>query len=326
MYAVTLTRYGGPETLVCGEVPHPEPGRGEVLVHHRAIGVNYYDIYERTGLYPPPHLPSILGQEAAGTIEKLGPEVDAFREGDRVVYAAHTGSYAEYAVVPVTKVVPIPASLDDPTAAAVLQQGITAHYLSQSVYAIRAGETVLIHAAAGGVGLLLVQLARQRGARVIGTVSTSSKARVAASVGADEVILYTQVDFAAEVRRLTAGEGVAVIFDGVGKETFEKGLSCLRPQGTIVLYGQSSGTVTGFDPSLLGTAGSVYLTRPFLSDFITPGERYLTRAGDVLAWAARGTLRVHIAGCYPLAETARAHSDLESRRTIGKLLLLPPSS
>ncbi|HWP35468.1 MAG TPA: quinone oxidoreductase [Thermodesulfobacteriota bacterium] len=322
MKAVRVHRHGGPEVLTYEEVARPAPGRGEALVRLAAAGVNYIDIYHRTGLYPQP-LPFIPGSEGAGVVEAVGEGVTEVRPGDRVGYAMQLGSYAEYAVVPAWKLVPLPAGTDPQQAAAALLQGMTAHYLTHSTYPLKPGETALVHAAAGGVGLLLVQMAKRRGARVIGTVSTEEKARLAREAGADEVILYTRQDFAAETRRLTGGAGVDVVYDSVGRDTFEKDLTVVRPRGLIVLFGQSSGPVPPFDLGRLNAAGSLFVTRPTLAHYAANRQELLWRAGDVLGWIASGALKLRIERTYPLADAGRAHEDLAGRRTSGKLLLLP---
>jgi len=287
-----------------------------------AVGVNFIDIYHRTGQYRG-SLPITLGVEAAGVVDTVGPEVSEVRPGDRVAYAMQQGSYAEYAVVPAWKLVPLPEGLDSRQAAAVMLQGMTAHYLSHSTYPLGPGDTALIHAAAGGVGLLLVQMAKRRGARVIGTVSTEEKAHLARQVGADEVILYTQADFEAETRRLTEGKGVNVVYDSVGKATFDQSLNCLKPRGMMVLFGQSSGAVPPLDPQMLNIKGSLFLTRPLLAHYIADRAELLWRANDLFKWMAAGELSVRIDRTFPLAEAAAAQRALASRQTMGKLLLVP---
>ena len=322
MKAIEMAGYGGPEVLEYREVTTPEPGTGEALVRIRAIGVNFIDVYHRTGRYPGV-LPLIPGMEAAGVVEALGGEVKNIKVGDRVAYAMHLGSYAEYAVVSAEKLVPIPDGVDDRSAAAAMLQGMTAHYLSHGSYPIQAGDTVLIHAGAGGVGLLLTQIAARLGARVITTVSTEEKAALSRQAGADEVILYTESDFETEVKRITDGKGVQVVYDSVGKTTFEKSLNCLRPRGYMVFYGASSGPAAPIDPMVLSAKGSLFLTRPTLGHYLLNREELLKRASDVLKWIADGSLKLRIEHQYPLAEAARAHRDLEARVTTGKLLLLP---
>jgi NADPH2:quinone reductase len=322
MRAVRIHEYGGLEVLRLEDVPLPEPGPGEARVKLQASGVNFIDIYQRTGQYPLP-LPLILGGEAAGVVDAVGPGVEDLRPGDRVVYASHPGAYAEYAVVPAWKLVRVPDSLDIRQAAAVMLQGLTAHYLTHSTYPLKPGDVALVHAAAGGVGHLLVQIAKQRGARVIGTVSTEEKARLARESGADEVIVYTKADFEAEVKRLTGGRGVDVVYDSVGQATFDKSLNCLRPRGMMVLFGQSSGRVPPFDPQILNVKGSLFLTRPSLGPYIADRAELLWRANDLFTWLASGQLQVRIDQVFPLAEAAQAHRYLEERRTKGKVLLIP---
>ncbi|BCB77408.1 quinone oxidoreductase [Phytohabitans flavus] len=320
MDAIQLTAQGGPEVLTLTEVPVPEPGPGQVLVRLSAAGVNFVETYQRGGLYPV-KLPFVPGSEAAGVVEAVGPDVTAPTVGDRVVSTNFAGAYAQYAVAPANRTVPIPPDVSDEQAAALLLQGMTAHYLLHDSYAVRPGDTVLVHAAAGGMGLLLTQLATSLGARVIGTVSTLEKEKLARAAGAAEVIGYEGV--ADRVRELTTGVGVAAVYDGVGRDTFDASLASLRVRGTLVLYGYASGPVPPFDLNRLATGGSLSLTRPSLGHFVAADEELRRRAGDVLRWAADGTLKVTVGGRYPLAEAARAHIDLESRRTTGKLLLTP---
>lgn len=324
MKAIRVHEYGGPEVLHYEDVPMPQPGEGQALVRLHAIGVNFVDIYMRMGqgVYRPP-LPFIPGQEGAGVVEAVGPGVTEFARGDRVAYFGVTGSYAEYAVVPVGRLVKLPENIDFKLAAAVMLQGVTAHYLTHSTYPLKPGDTCLVHAAAGGVGLLLVQVAKRRGARVIGTVSTPQKAELARSVGADEVILYTQQDFEAEVKRLTDGRGLQVVYDSVGQTTFDKSLNCLAPRGYMVLYGQSSGPVGPIDPQILNVKGSLFLTRPTSAHYTLTRDEYLWRCNDVLGWVASGELKVHIGAEFPLAEAAEAHRRLAGRQTTGKVLLIP---
>ncbi len=322
MKAIRVHSFGGPEVLTYEEIPLPEPGPGEARVRIEAAGVNFIDIYHRTGQYRG-QLPMILGMEAAGVVDAVGAGVTEVRPGDRVAYAMQQGSYAEYAIVPAWKLVPVPDEIDGRSAAAVMLQGMTAHYLTHSTYPLQPGDTALVHAAAGGVGLLLVQLAKRRGARVIGTVSTEEKARLAREMGADEVILYTQADFEAEVRRLTQGRGVDVVYDSVGRATFDKSLNCLRPRGYLVLYGQSSGAVPPLDPQVLNAKGSLFLTRPSLGHYAATREELLGRAGDLFRWMAAGELVVRVDQTYPLAEAAAAHRYMEGRQTRGKVLLIP---
>ncbi|GAA4149747.1 quinone oxidoreductase [Actinomadura keratinilytica] len=320
MRAIVVGRHGGPEVLEPVEREDPVPGPGEVLIDLAASGVNYIDVYFRTGAYKqaPPFAP---GMEGAGTVAAVGEGVTGVAPGDRVAWQGVLGSYAQRAVVPADRTVPVPDGLSLEDAAASLLQGMTAHYLTHSTYAVGPGDTVLVHAAAGGMGLLLTQIAKLRGARVIGTVSTPEKERLAREAGADEVVGYD--GFAAEVRRLTGGEGVAAVYDGVGAATFDGSLESLRPRGTLALYGAASGQVPPFDPQRLNAAGSLFLTRPTLAHYTLTRDELLERAAAVYGWIARGELRLHIGGRYELADARRAHEDLEGRRTTGKLLLLP---
>lgn len=322
MKAIRAHAYGGLDVLKYEEVLVPEPGAGEARVRMEAIGVNYIDIYHRTGLYPN-RLPFVLGMEGAGVVEAVGENVFEVKKGDRVAYAMELGSYAEYAVVPAWKLVPLPGSLDSRSAAAVMLQGITAHYLTHSTYHLKRGEIVLVHAAAGGVGLLLIQITKRLGARVFGTVSTEEKARLVREAGADEMILYTRTDFAAEVKRLTNGRGVDVVYDSVGQSTFEKSLDCLRPRGYLVLFGQSSGPVPPFDLGRLAVKGSLFVTRPTVVHYMSKREELLERARDLFKWIRSGELKPRIGQTFPLAEAAEAHRQLEARKTTGKVLLLP---
>lgn len=320
MHAIRVHQFGEPDILVYEEVATPEPGPGEARVRIELVGVNYIDTYHRSGQYSGP-LPLTLGVEAAGIVDAVGPAVNDFRPGDRVVYVLQLGSYAEYAVVPAAKLLKIPDGMATEQAAAVILQGLTAHYLCTGSYPLQAGETALVHAAAGGVGLLLVQLAKQRGARVIGTVSTEEKAALALEAGADDVILYTQTDFEAETKRLTGGRGVAVVYDGVGKTTFNKGLNCLQPRGYMVLYGQASGAVPPFDPQVLNSKGSLFLTRPSLGHYVADRDELLQRTNDLFDSLAAGELQVRIDKTFALTEAAVAHRYLEGRQTKGKVLL-----
>jgi NADPH2:quinone reductase len=320
MKTIQVERPGGPEQMVLKEIPTPVPGAGQALVRVAASGVNFIDVYVRTGLYKA-DLPVTLGQEAAGTVEAVGSGVTELKKGDRVAYAMVRGSYAEYAIVSAAQLVPIPDGVDFASAAAAMLQGMTAHYLTHSTYPLKSGETALVHAAAGGAGRLIAQMAKSRGARVFGTVSTQEKARIAREAGVDETILYTEQDFEAETRRLTNGRGVDVVYDSVGKTTFDKSLSALRPRGLLALFGQSSGSVAPVDPSVLVGKGSLFLTRPSLAHYIATREELLWRAGEVLAAVQSGALKLHIDRIYPLANAADAHRDLESRRTTGKVLL-----
>jgi NADPH2:quinone reductase len=322
MKAIRIHAHGGPEVLQLDEIPVPVPGPGQALVRIEAAGVNFIDIYHRTGLYKV-QLPYVPGQEGAGVVTAVGPDVAGVATGDRVAYTGVPGAYAELAAVPVDRLVPLPAGVTFRQAAAVLLQGITAQYLATSTYRLAAGEACLVHAAAGGLGLLLCQIAKRLGARVIGTVSTEAKAELARAAGADEVILYTQQDFEAEVKRLTGDAGLQVVYDSVGKTTFDKSLNCLARRGMLVLCGQSSGPVPPLDPQVLNQKGSLYLTRPTLAHYTATREELLARAGDVLGWVADGSLAVRIGREYPLAEAAEAQRALAGRETTGKVLLLP---
>lgn len=323
MRAVQVSTHGGPEVLEPAELPPPRPGPGELLVDVAAAGVNFIDTYHRGGTYPR-SLPFVPGVEGAGRVAAVGPGVDGVRAGDRVAWADAPGSYAEQVVVPAERVVPVPANMDDETAAAALLQGMTAHYLTVSTYPVGEGDSVVVHAAAGGVGLLLTQLVTARGGRVIGTVSTAEKEQLAREAGAAEVIRYTKVDdLAAAVRGLTGGDGVAVVYDGVGASTFDASLAALRPRGMLVLFGAASGPVPPFDLQRLNSAGSVFLTRPTLRHYTTTREELTWRAAEVYAAVASGALRIRIGGRYPLEQAREAHEELQGRRTTGKLLLLP---
>ena len=320
MKRIIVTEHGGPDALTLVESPIPDPGPGDALVAIAVSGVNYIDTYFRTGLYPSER-PTTIGSEAAGVVERIGPDVTGVRPGDRVAYTMVRGSYAEYTVVPAARLVPLPDDVAFETAAALMLQGMTAHYLTRSTFALDRTHTCLVHAAAGGLGCLVVQMASERGARVLATVSTEEKARIARSLGADETILYTQQDFEAEVMRLTDGRGVDVVYDSVGRTTFDKGLKVIRPRGLMALVGQSSGPVAPIDPSVLNQRGSLFLTRPSLGHYLATREELLWRAGEVMTLLTSGRLTVHISATYPLADAARAHRDLESRATTGKLLL-----
>lgn len=322
MKAVRVHQFGGLEALNVEDIPIPEPGENEARIKTEAIGVNFLDIYQRIGRYQGSP-PFTLGQEAAGIIDAVGPNVTDLKPGDRVAYASVQGSYAEYTVVPAWRLVPIPAVVDVGQAAAAMVQGMTAHYLTFSTYPLKAGETALVHAAGGGTGQMLVQVAKRCGARVLGTVSSEEKAIVAREAGADEVILYTQVDFEAEVKRLTDNAGVDVVYDSVGKDTFDKGLNCLRRRGYMVLYGASSGPVPPVDPQILNAKGSLYLTRPYIGHYTADRAELLERANDVFNWLAAGELKVRIDKTFPLAEVAGAHRYLEGRQSKGKILLIP---
>ncbi len=322
MKAIRIHEVGGPEALTYEDVPRPEPAAGEARVKIEAAGVNFIDIYHRRGLYSL-ELPTTPGLEAAGVIEAVGPQVTEFQAGDRVAYSSHLGAYAQYAAVPTERLVPVPAGVELASAAAVMRQGMTAHYLSHSTYPLQAGETAFIHAAAGGVGLLLVQLAKQRGATVIGTVSTAEKADLAYQAGADHIIRYTETDFEAETMRLTGGQGVEVVYDSVGQSTFDKSLNILKPRGYMVLFGQSSGPVPPVDLQVLNSKGSLFVTRPSLFHHVATREELLARSGDLFRWLAEGSLSLRIDRQLPLAEAAEAHRLLASRQTMGKLLLKP---
>jgi NADPH:quinone reductase len=323
MRAIQVTETGGPEVLRLAELPVPEPGPVQLLVELAAAGVNYLDTYHRSGAYPMP-LPFIPGSEGAGTVTAVGPDTGGVAVGDRVAWATSFGSYAEFAVVSAEQAVPVPQGVDSETAAGSLLQGMTAHYLTVSVRPVQPGDTVLVHAAAGGMGQLLTQLVTARGGRVIGTVSTPEKERLAREAGAVDVIRYTEIDdVAGEVRRLTGGDGVAAVYDGVGASTFDASLASLRPRGMLALYGAASGPVPPVDPQRLNSAGSVFLTRPKLADYVATRDELTWRAGEVFDAIQDGSLRISIGGRYPLAEAGRAHEDLQGRRTTGKLLLLP---
>jgi len=318
MQAIQVSQTGGPEVLVPGDLPVPSPKPNEALVNIKAAGVNFIDVYVREGRYPTP-LPFVNGQEGAGVVTEVGSEVTTLKPGDRVAYTSALGSYAEYAAVPASRLVKIPDELDFEQAAAAMLQGMTAHYLLHSSYPLKKDETALIHAAAGGVGLLLVQMAKKIGARVIATAGTQEKAQLARDAGADECIVYTEADFETETRKLT--DGVHVVYDGVGKATFDKDLNVLRPRGYLVLFGGSSGAVPPFDLIKLSQKGSLFITRPTLAHYTATTEELEWRANEVLQSIARGDLKLRIHKVYPLAEAAQAHRDLEGRKTTGKLLL-----
>ena len=319
---IRVQRHGGPEVLRLEEADLPRPGPGQVLLRVEAVGVNFVEIYQRTGLYKLP-LPFVIGAEAAGTVEAVGSGVTTARPGDRVATLNALGAYAEFALVQADRLVPVPDGVTTRQAAAVLLQGATAHYLTRSTFPLARGHTCLVHAAAGGVGLLLCQMARRLGARVLATVSTEEKAALAREAGADEVILYTQADFESEVKRLTGGTGVHVNYDSVGRTTFAKGLTCLAPRGMMVLFGQSSGPVEALDPQVLAQKGSLFLTRPTLAHYVATHAELVERLGQVLGWVASGELKVRIGHEYPLAQAAEAQRALEERRTTGKVVLLP---
>lgn len=322
MKAIQIQSNGGPEVLQLVELPIPEPGSGQVLIRVEAVGVNYIEVYFRKGTYKST-LPLTPGTEAAGTVEKLGHGVTGFEEGDSVASVNVMGSYAEYALVPAEKLVKAPSRLSPEQAAAAMLQGITAHYLAYSTYELKAGDTALVHAGAGGVGLLLTQVAARLGAKVITTVSTKEKAELSREAGATEVILYTEQDFEAEVKRITSGKGVDVVYDSVGKTTFDKSLNCLRTRGMLALFGASSGPVPPFDLIQLSSKGSLFVTRPTIWHYIATRAELEWRAGKILDWAATGELKLRTEHMYPLAEAAQAHMDLEARKTMGKILLEP---
>ena len=320
MRAVRIATTGAADVLRLEDVPVPEPGDGQALVRVEAAGVNFIDIYKRKGLYRIP-LPATLGEEGAGTVAAVGGGVSGVREGERVAWSSALGSYAEYVVVPAPKLVSVPAGIDASTAAAVMLQGMTAHYLAHATYPLHAGDRCVVHAAAGGVGLLLVQIAKRCGAFVIGTAGSEEKAALARAAGADEVVIYTRQDFAAEVRRITDGKGVHVIYDSVGRSTFLPGLDLLVTRGMMVLFGQSSGPVEPIDPQLLNQKGSLFLTRPTLGHYTATRAELLARATDLFTWIAAGELAVRIGAAYELARAAEAQGALEGRRTTGKVLL-----
>jgi NADPH:quinone reductase len=322
MKAIQVKQPGGPEALELGELPVPEPKASEAVVKLAASGVNFIDIYQREGRYKVA-LPFVLGQEGAGVVTAIGGDVKSAKKGDRVAWTGVLGGYAEYAAVPADRLVAIPAGVTDSQAAAAMLQGMTAHYLCHDTYPLKRGETALVHAAAGGVGLLLVQMAHDIGARVLATVSTEEKAKLAREAGADEIIFYTKSDFEAETKRLTNGQGVHVVYDSVGKTTFEKGLNVLRPRGFMVLFGGSSGAVPPFDLIALSQKGSLYVTRPTLGHYIATREELMARSSAVFGMITSGKLKLRIEHTYPLAEAQQAHRDLEGRKTTGKLLLMP---
>jgi NADPH2:quinone reductase len=322
MRAVRVYKFGGPDVLTNDEIEVPEPKAGEARVKIEASGLNFIDIYQRTGLYPL-ETPFTLGMEGAGVVDAIGEGVTEVSKGDRVAYAMVSGSYAEYAVVPAWRLAPLPPNIDAKAAATLMLQGMTAHYLTHSTFALKKGETALVHAAAGGVGLLLIQIAKNLGATIIGTAGTEAKADLAKQAGADHVILYTRADFLSEVKKLTGGRGVHVVYDSVGATTFDKSLDCLRPRGYLVLFGQSSGPVPPFDPGKLAAKGSLFLTRPSLAHYMADRGELLKRAGELFNWTASGTLKLRIEKTFPLADAAEAHRQLEGRKTTGKVILLP---
>ena len=322
MKAVRVREYGGPEAMSYDEVDIPSIGENDVLVKIEASGINYIDTYQRSGLYQIP-LPATLGLEAAGTVTETGSNVSSFQSGDRVAYTSVPGAYADYAVVPEEKLVNLPDGVDFNQGAAAMLQGCTAHYLCKSTYEVKAGDRCLIHAAAGGVGLLLIQMVKNAGGFVIGTVSTEEKANLAKSAGADEVILYSEQNFETEVKRITEGAGVNVVYDSVGKSTFQKSIDCLSKLGYMVLYGNASGPVTEFNPATLGPKGSLFLTRPTLFDYTADRESLDWRTSDVFNWIAEGNLNLRVEHFYALADAQQAHKDLEGRKTTGKIILTP---
>jgi len=322
MKAIQVKQTGGPEVLQLVELAAPQPKANEALVKIAASGVNYIDVYLRSGSYKAP-VPFVAGQEGAGVVAAIGTGVKTLKPGDRVAWSGVLGSYAEYVAAPAEALVPVPPGVSERDAAASMLQGMTAHYLCYDTFPLKPGDTALVHAAAGGVGRLLVQMAHQLGARVIGTVSSEEKIQLAREAGADEVILYTQTDFEAETKRLTGGKGVDVVYDSVGKATFDKSMNVLRPRGTLVHYGSSSGPVPPVDPNVLAQKGSLFLARTTLAHFTATREELLRRSGEVFGMIASGKLKLRIAHVYPLAEAQQAHRDLESRRTTGKLLLIP---
>ena len=321
MRAVRVHTTGGPDVLRVESIPVPRPRAGEALVRVEASGVNFIDVYKRTGLYQIP-LPATLGEEGAGTVVEVGKDVKDVTPGQRVAWAGAIGSYAEYAAVPASKLVPLPSDISARVGAAIMLQGMTAHYLATSTCPLRDGDRCLVHAAAGGVGLLLVQIAKRRGAWVVGTAGSEEKAALARAAGADEVIVYTRDDFVAAVKRLTDGRGVQVVYDSVGQTTFLGGLDVLAPRGMMVLFGQSSGPVAPVDPQILNRKGSLFLTRPTLANYVATRDELLGRARDLFTWIAAGELQVRIGEEFPLAEASEAHRALEGRRTTGKVILL----
>jgi len=322
MKAIQIQKNGGPEVMNLADLPVPEAAAGQAVVKVEAAGVNFIDVYQRNGLYPV-QLPYVLGLEGSGTVSRIGSGVDALAVGDRVAWTGGPGTYAQYVAVAAEKLVKIPEAIGFPEAAAAMLQGMTAHYLAVDTYPIQKGDTVLIHAAAGGVGQLLVQVAKSRGARVLATVSTEAKAELARKAGADEVILYSRKDFEEEVKRLTEGAGVQAVYDGVGQATFLGSLACLKRRGMLVSFGQASGKIPDFDPAILGSGGSLYLTRPSLFHYIADRAGLERRASEVLGWIAAGELVLHIGEKLPLAEAPEAHRRLEARKTVGKVLLIP---
>ena len=322
MKAIVIHEFGDASQLSYEDAPLPEPKPGELRVKVAAIGINFADVYARRGWYPSAR-PFVPGSEFAGTVDQVGAGVTEFHPGDRVGTASGSSGYAEYGLAPAMRTARLPDEVSFEQGAALLEQGLTAHYLAVSTYPLKAGDTALVHAAAGGVGQILVQIAKMRGATVIATVSTEQKAHIARELGADEVILYSQQDFEAETKRLTGGKGVDVVYDSVGKDTFEKSLNCLRARGLMALYGQSSGKVEPMDPQILNRKGSLFLTRPTLANYIQTREEFLWRADDLFIWTATGALKVRVDKTFPLAQTAAGQTYMEERRTLGKVLLVP---
>jgi len=322
MKAIRISKYGGPEVLSLEDIDIPEPGAGQIRIKIEAAGLNFIDTYHRTGLYPL-NLPLTLGLEGAGVVDALGANVSNLSVGNRVAWKSVPGSYAEYVIAKPSDVVKIPDNVETKTAAAVMLQGLTAHYLSNSTYPLSKNDTCLIHAAAGGVGLLLVQMAKMRGARVFGTTSTPEKAELARQAGADEVILYTEQDFEAEVKRFTDGKGLNVVYDSVAKATWEKSINCLKPRGYMIFFGNASGPVPPIDPLLLSQKGSIFMTRPTLNSYTLTEEEYLGRTNDIMGWIGSGKLNVRIGEEHPLTDAAEAHRRLEGRKTTGKVLIVP---
>jgi NADPH2:quinone reductase len=322
MKAIRVHAAGGPEALKLEDVSEPQPKAGEAIVKIDAAGLNFIDVYQRSGLYKL-NLPLTLGLEAGGTVTAVGPGVTDVKVGDKVAYTGVPGAYAQFAAVPADRLVVLPQGVSTKQGAAIMLQGMTAHYLASSTYPLKKGDACLVHAAAGGVGLLLCQIARLRGAKVIGTVSTEEKAKLAREAGADETILYTKQDFAAEVKRITGGKGLQVVYDSVGKDTWEGSLNCLAPRGLIALYGQSSGPIGQIDPQILNTKGSLFLTRPSLNAYIATREELQQRAGELFGWIRDGKLKLRMEFEFALKDAADAHRALEGRKTTGKVLLIP---
>ena len=322
MKAIRIHAPGGPEVMKLEDVPEPQPKAGEAIVKIDAAGLNFIDVYQRSGLYKL-DMPLTLGLEAGGTVTAVGPGVTEVKVGDKVAYTGVPGAYAQYAAVPAARLVVLPQGVSTKQGAAIMLQGMTAHYLACSTYPLKKGDTCLVHAAAGGVGLILCQIARLRGAKVIGTVSTDEKAKLAREAGADETILYTRQDFAAEVKRITGGKGLQVVYDSVGKDTWEGSINCLAPRGLIALYGQSSGPIGMIDPQILNTKGSLFLTRPSLNVYIATREELQQRAGELFGWVREGKLKLRMEFEFPLKDAAEAHRALEGRKTTGKVLLIP---